>query len=196
MSIQNLIRKRARKGFTLIELMIVVAIIGILAAIAIPNFIRYQLRSKTSEARSTIGAIRTNLEAFKADYDEYPSVVAQPGAPGAAKQLWPADPCDTACAKMNVGACSQFDCIGFRPSGPVYYQYEVVANNVAMTTAGEYELCARGDVDGDGAFGGFVYLSDDASTGTARQAMCLVTTICNMNTLPVGEYHDCIPSVY
>ena len=55
-------RKNNKKaGFTLIELMIVVAIIGILAAIAIPNFIRYQLRSKTTEAKTVIGGIKTSI---------------------------------------------------------------------------------------------------------------------------------------
>jgi type IV pilus assembly protein PilA len=46
---------RDHKGFTLIELMIVVAIIGILAAIAIPNFLRYQAQARQSEARTNLG---------------------------------------------------------------------------------------------------------------------------------------------
>ncbi|MBI2370572.1 MAG: prepilin-type N-terminal cleavage/methylation domain-containing protein, partial [Deltaproteobacteria bacterium] len=45
-----------RQGFTLIELMIVVAIIGILAAIAIPNFLRFQAKSKQSEAKTNLAA--------------------------------------------------------------------------------------------------------------------------------------------
>lgn len=44
-------------GFTLIELMIVVAIIGILAAIAIPNFLRYQAKSRQSEAKTNLGGV-------------------------------------------------------------------------------------------------------------------------------------------
>ena len=60
-----------KKGFTLIELMIVVAIIGILAAIAIPNFMNYQCKAKQSEAKSNLGTIRTNQEAYRAEYDTY-----------------------------------------------------------------------------------------------------------------------------
>jgi len=67
------------KGFTLIELMIVVAIIGILAAIAIPNFLNYQCKAKQSEAKSNLGNIRTAQEAYFAEYDHYSSSIAGVG---------------------------------------------------------------------------------------------------------------------
>ena len=60
-----------QKGFTLIELMIVVAIIGILAAIAIPNFMNYQCKAKQSEAKTLLGDLRTAQEAYFAEYDAY-----------------------------------------------------------------------------------------------------------------------------
>ncbi len=59
-----MLKLRSKKGFTLIELMIVVAIIGILAAIAIPNFMRFQARSRTTEARTNLGAIYTAQVSF------------------------------------------------------------------------------------------------------------------------------------
>jgi prepilin-type N-terminal cleavage/methylation domain-containing protein len=66
--------KRLQHGFTLIELMIVVAIIGILAAIAIPNFIRFQARSKQSEAKTNLKAVFTAEKAYFGERDEFSDV--------------------------------------------------------------------------------------------------------------------------
>ena len=71
--------KKLQKGFTLIELMIVVAIIGILAAIAIPNFIKFQARSKQSEAKANLKAIFTAQKAFFQEKDRYSSLTGEVG---------------------------------------------------------------------------------------------------------------------
>src|SRR5205823_14551332 len=71
--------KKLQKGFTLIELMIVVAIIGILAAIAIPNFIKFQARSKQSEAKANTKAIFTAQKAFFQEKDRFSSLTGEVG---------------------------------------------------------------------------------------------------------------------
>ncbi len=61
-----------RKAFTLIELLIVVAIIAILAAIAVPNFLEAQMRSKVSRTKSDMRTMATALESYFVDNNKYP----------------------------------------------------------------------------------------------------------------------------
>ena len=64
-------RIKGQQGFTLIELMIVVAIIGILAAIAIPNFLTYQAKARQSEAKVGLGGIFTTATAYFAENNTF-----------------------------------------------------------------------------------------------------------------------------
>jgi len=70
--------KKNKKGFTLIELMIVVAIIGILAAIAIPNFMKFQAKAKQSEAKTNLGAIYVAQIAYFSNGNTYANIIAPP----------------------------------------------------------------------------------------------------------------------
>ncbi|MGB9667036.1 MAG: type II secretion system protein [Candidatus Cryosericum sp.] len=63
-----------RRGFTLIELMVVIAIIIILAAIAIPNYLNMTKRAKNSRLASDMATLATALETFKTDWGKYPVV--------------------------------------------------------------------------------------------------------------------------
>ena len=64
--------QRSKRAFTLIELLIVVAIIGILAAIAVPNFLNAQIRAKVSRAQAEMRAVEYAYLAYRLDNNEFP----------------------------------------------------------------------------------------------------------------------------
>ncbi len=63
---------KARDGFTMIELLIVVAIIGILAAIAIPQFSQYRAKAYNGTSQADLRTVRIQLESFFGEYQKYP----------------------------------------------------------------------------------------------------------------------------
>ncbi len=142
---------RNRKGFTLVELMIVVAIIGILAAIAIPNFLQFRLKAKTSEAKSNLGAIRSTEVAYYAEWDFYIGNQAitptDRTAPGSRDDKYQWDP------------NTRFSILGFAPEGDVYYSYLLDGINFdpSMFTAR-----AQGDLDDSGDLANFYVRNSDA----------------------------------
>lgn len=75
----NTVTRSKMSGFTLVELMIVVAIIGILASIAIPNYQRYQARARTTEAKVNLTAIYTAEKSFAVEYNTYSKCIKAMG---------------------------------------------------------------------------------------------------------------------
>ncbi|MFW2388466.1 MAG: prepilin-type N-terminal cleavage/methylation domain-containing protein [Polyangiales bacterium] len=151
-----------KEGFTLIELMIVVAIIGILAAIAIPAFINYVKRSKTSEANANI---KTMFQGAATYYEQENWTGGLP-APGDTMDnvshctinsgSMENDPSDNkrVIAWENEDDNLQFQAMNFAPADGLYYAYGVTtaAASVCGNAAGSalYTFYALGDLDGDG----------------------------------------------
>jgi type IV pilus assembly protein PilE len=158
--------RRSSRGFTLIEVMIVVAIIGILAAIAIPQYTQYIYRTKRTEALTMLGTIKIAQETHRAMYDCYAPVARNPpGVASPVRRDWvqtvPTVPA-LSCANR---ADRTFADLNVSPNGQVYYSYGCTARwNGASGQTEEYACSMIGDLDGDGE-SEIVYCTDNDEDG-------------------------------
>ncbi len=103
---------KSNKGFTLIELMIVVVIIGILAALAIPRFMRSTTKAKQSEAKQLLKQIYTMQHSYRQEFDSYclNGVTASAAAPNAFAQIGVEIQTTARYTYVMVAAANTFTC--------------------------------------------------------------------------------------
>ena len=148
---------RRRQGFTLIEVMLVVAIIGVLASVAIPSFRGYQWKAKRTESLTNLGALAQSQKSYSALNDSYFGVAhAEPGSSLAAPNDAPSER-----QRSSASIKGAFGPLGWAPEGQVYYDYDSNVNGLAGTgcaCSNCFTLTAYGDVDGDGLLGAVMYV--------------------------------------
>ena len=167
------LRRKAEEGFTLIELMIVVAIIGILAAVAIPAFMKYIKKSKTSEASQFVKKIYDGARQY---YMNPPNPGVTPIPPQFPAPSQTPNPVLTECCQ-NGGKCAPSQALwdnevwislAFSVDDPHYYSY-----SYSTDTFANYTARANGDLDCDNTYSTFEMFGvinsqfSDGPTGSA-----------------------------
>jgi prepilin-type N-terminal cleavage/methylation domain-containing protein len=135
-------RRLARRGFTLLELMVVVAIVGMLSSIAIPSYTRVNLRARAAERATVMAAISRAVQTVVQTQQQVPGglwtgIWNPPGAPGSAKR-----PFD-----WTLAGWTQLPMV---VEGNAYYTYQFVAVDGGAAGVTTLDVFGVGDLDEDG----------------------------------------------
>ena len=163
--------RRRDAGFTLVELMIAVAIIGTLAAVAIPSFRNYQWKAKRSEAFTNLSSLARTQKAYFGASETFLGVA--PAEPGTTLGDVP-----TTFPRNSTGIATEFATLGWSSEGQVYFDYDTNAPQLGLGCACTqcFTATAYGDIDGDNSQSAIMYVHPDAVGGTCVSSMFGYTT--------------------
>ncbi len=163
------------RGFTLLELMITVAIIGILATIAIPSFQEQQWRSRRSEGFTNLAALAKSQRAYSAEFNRY--VGAAPS---------PINPLGPDAVDWEGGVTPGFNALGWKPDGEVRYRYDTNSQDIdAGCCTGCFTATAYSDIDGNGLVAALMLVSPNVADTANPPSTCAPSILAGTVNPPV-----------
>ena len=159
MNTRNTRNLRHGAGFTVLELMTVVSIIGLLASVAIPSFLNYQLMAKRSEAFTNLSSLAKTQKSYFAEFNRFVAVAPEPGTTLGNVPI--------TLKRSSVPVGPAFAMVGWTPEGDVFFDYDTNTESTGTCTCTGpcFTAAAYGDLDGDALMSILVFAEADSVGG-------------------------------